>query len=68
MKKESEKSNNPFNQIKYSFEFNILPAKSFTFDVKNTTTYAFKKAVYATENSFTNKGFYQILPHPPQFI
>lgn len=68
MKKESEKSTNPFNQVKYSFEFNILPAKPFIFKVKNTAVLTSKKELFPTENPFVKDGFYKILPHPPQFI
>ncbi len=68
MKKESEKSTNPFNQVKYSFEFNILPAKPFAFTVKNISILTYKKELFDMENSFVKEGFYEILPHPPQFI
>ncbi len=68
LKKESEKSTNPFNQVKYSFEFNILPAKPFAFTIKNSSLLTINRLSFNTENSFIKEGFYEILPHPPQFI
>ena len=35
MKKESEKSTNPFNLVKYAFEFNILPTAPAEFLLEN---------------------------------
>ena len=68
MKKESEKSTNPFNQVKYAFEFNILPSKPFTYIVKTNKLMTSQKEFYVDENSFVKEGFFEILQHPPQFI
>ena len=66
MKKESEKSTNPFNLVKYAFEFNILPAKPVEFLLKKEN-FAVSKAVNFTYRELSiPQVFLNILPHPPQ--
>ncbi|WP_234109655.1 MULTISPECIES: hypothetical protein [Chryseobacterium] len=66
MKKSSEKENSPFKILKSSFEFNLLPTKPLEIGFEKLT--GFKKP--KTTSSFTpfavNKGYFNILPHPPQ--
>ena len=67
MKKESDKSSNPFNQVKYSFEFNILPAKPLEFNLNSATQLERKVEINTFYADFILPGFSEIFPHPPQF-
>lgn len=67
VKKESDKSSNPFNQVKYSFEFNILPAKPLEFNLDLTDQLVHKEEVNTFYAHFILPGFSEIFPHPPQF-
>lgn len=68
IKKESEKSSNPFNLVKYSFEFNILPSKPFEFNIKTQEYLLFQKVNFSDKSYILSKGFSNILPHPPQIF
>ena len=50
MKMESEKSTNPFNLVKYSFEFNILPTAPVDFFIKKTL---FSKKITFPKSTYT---------------
>ena len=67
MKKESDKSSNPFNQVKYSFEFNILPAKPLEFNLNSATQLERKVEINTFYADFILPGLSEIFPHPPQF-
>ncbi len=67
IKKESEKPANLLNQVKYSFEFNILPSQPVDFDsAVSITVLPEKSKTGFTKNNFVMFGFREILPHPPQ--
>ena len=69
IKKEAEKSSTPFNLVKYSFEFNILPSKPVNFDVVVFNAVLLEKSKTTfTKNNFLTIGFRKILPHPPQIL
>ena len=65
MKKESEKTNSPFKVVK-SFEFNILPTKALEFSFKKVKVVKEYQKFNTVSNFVLNKGFFNILPHPPQ--
>lgn len=66
-KKENEKTSNVFNLVKYSFEFNILPAKPVDFDIAVfVDTLSEKSKTEFSKNNSVTIGFRDILPHPPQ--
>ena len=66
MKKESEKTNSPFKLVKGSFEFNILPTKSLEFNFEKIKLFEESQPLNVNKNFVLNKGFFNILPHPPQ--
>lgn len=66
MQKESEKSSNPFNLVKYSFEFNILPAKPLEFSFKNEGSFVDDSTIFNFRDATISDVFLDILPHPPQ--
>jgi hypothetical protein len=66
MKKESEKSTNPFNLVKYSFEFNILPSAPIEY-VSNLKTFVNSEpANFAYVEDRVSLVYLNILPDPPQ--
>ncbi|MBB5332119.1 hypothetical protein [Chryseobacterium koreense] len=66
MKKESEKGNSPFKILKSSFEFNILPTKPLEINVEKLMVFKESKPASDYAPFFVNKGYLNILPHPPQ--
>lgn len=67
MQKESEKTSTPLALVKYAFEFNILPGKTFDFEVKKSPLLFSKSELLSFHRTFVEKGFFRILPQPPQF-
>lgn len=68
VREESQKSQNPISEIKYAFEFNIVPSKNIELP-KPKAKFSEKKHVNfknSTENIL--KGFHKILQEPPQFL
>lgn len=68
IKKESKKSSNPFNLVKYSFEFNILPSKPVEFHIEKQENILSQKVSFPDKNYLLSAGFLNILPHPPQIL
>lgn len=66
MKKESEKSSNPFALVKYSFEFNILPTKTIEFLFKKNESFAFNEDNFKYLDLNFSEVSVAVLPHPPQ--
>lgn len=66
MKKESEKSTNPFNLVKYAFEFNILPTAPVDFFIKKQNFVDSQSADFNYRELSIPKVFLNIPPHPPQ--
>lgn len=66
MKKESEKSSNPFKLVKYSFEFNILPSKTAEFSLQNQELPVLDTTNFIYKNNTIPEIYLDILPHPPQ--
>ncbi|QDP85118.1 hypothetical protein FNJ88_05910 [Chryseobacterium sp. SNU WT5] len=66
MKMESEKSTNPFNLVKYSFEFNILPTAPLSFFVKKQDLEGLHTFTFCYQDFFFPAIVLGILPHPPQ--
>ncbi|MBU4538967.1 MAG: hypothetical protein L6264_03830 [Weeksellaceae bacterium] len=66
MKKESDKTTSLVNLVKYSFEFNILPAKPAEFNLNTNVICDFQKTDFIYFTQIIPLGFYTIDPHPPQ--
>lgn len=66
MQKQSENSSNPFNLVKYSFEFNILPSKPAAFSFDAEEPFAVYSAKYTYHDQNLSEIFLDILPNPPQ--
>ncbi|WHF50652.1 hypothetical protein QGN23_09395 [Chryseobacterium gotjawalense] len=66
MKKESEKTTNPFNLVKYAFEFNILPSAPVDYFIEKQNFAHSKSADFIYEELFIPEISLRILPHPPQ--
>ena len=66
MLKQSEKSSNPFNLVKYSFEFNILPSKPAEFSFNSGEFLVFDATNFNFKNQNFSEVFLDILPNPPQ--
>ncbi|MGA9213373.1 hypothetical protein [Kaistella sp.] len=66
MKQESEKSTNPFNLVKYSFEFNILPSASVDYCIEKQNFAHSKSVDFIYQEFFIPEILLSILPHPPQ--
>ena len=66
MKKESEKSTNPFNLVKYAFEFNILPTAPAEFFIREQNFDDHKSANFTFQEVFIPEVFLNILPQPPR--
>ena len=65
-KEESEKSTNPFNLVKYSFEFNILPAKTAEFFIMKESCVLATIPQFAYQDQFVPEIILGIVPQPPQ--
>jgi hypothetical protein len=52
--------------VKYSFEFNILPAKPLEFSFKNEEPFVFDSTIFNFRDANISEVFLDILPHPPQ--
>ena len=66
MVKESEKSTNPFSLVKYSFEFNILPAARGDFFIKKQNFFNYQMTKFTYQEVFIPDVFLNIPPQPPQ--
>lgn len=66
IQKESGKSTNPFNLVKYSFEFNILPTAPLDYFVKKPNFVQSESADFIYRELFIPEISLSILPHPPQ--
>ncbi|MDQ0476725.1 MULTISPECIES: hypothetical protein [Chryseobacterium] len=66
MKKESDKSTNPFNLVKYAFEFNILPTAPVDFFIKKQNSAPSRSADFSYQELFIPEILLSIPPHPPQ--
>lgn len=66
MQRESEKTSNPFNLVKYSFEFNILPSTPAEFSCKKEEILVFNSTDFQFRDPNISEVFLDILPHPPQ--
>ena len=66
MKIESEKSTNPFNLVKYAFEFNILPTAPVDYFIKKQNFVHSKAYNFSYQELFIPEITLSILPHPPQ--
>lgn len=66
VKKEASSENNPINEIKFAFEFNILPSKPIVISVEKPTFIISKEKIVSQNNTLILKGFLNVIPHPPQ--
>lgn len=66
MKKQSEKTTNPFNLVKYAFEFNILPTAPADYFIKKQNFVPFKSADFIYKELFIPEFSFSVPPHPPQ--
>ena len=66
IKKESEKTSNPFSQVKYSFEFNILASAPFEFFVEKQAFLNTESTIFSYRELFAPKIFLKIPAKPPQ--
>ena len=66
MKIESEKSTNPFNLVKYAFEFNILPTAFADYFIKKQNLAPAEAGNFTYQELFMPEISLRILPHPPQ--
>ena len=66
MQKESEKSTNPFNLVKYSFEFNILPAAPIDYFIEKHDFVNSQMTKFTYQEGFIPDVFLNIPPQPPQ--
>ncbi len=64
--KENEKSSNPFSQVKYAFEFKILPSTPFEFLVENQPLLKAESTKSGYQEVFVPKIFLSIPSKPPQ--
>ncbi|MFC6269106.1 hypothetical protein [Frigoriflavimonas asaccharolytica] len=65
-KKETEKTSNPFSQVKYSFEFKILPSAPFKFLVENQPLLKAETSKFKYQELFVPTIFLKIPAIPPQ--
>lgn len=68
VRQQSEKSQNPISEIKYAFEFNIVPTKNIELPKPKAN---FSEKIQINFNNSTEnilKGFHKILPQPPQSL
>ncbi|WP_052252080.1 hypothetical protein [Kaistella solincola] len=66
MKKNGEKTANFFSLVKYSFEFNILPAKVAYFSIAKEPRFVTIISIFSYHDGFLPEIILGILPHPPQ--
>lgn len=66
MKKQSEKENSSYKILKTALEFNILPIKIVEISIAISDFPRLKKPIFNSFQLNLNKGFFNILPHPPQ--
>ena len=66
MKKNGEKTANFFSLVKYSFEFNILPAKVANFSIIKEARFDAEISTFSYQDQFLAEYIPGILPHPPQ--
>lgn len=66
MKIESEKSTNPFNLVKYAFEFNILPTSPVDYFVEKQNFFPADSSLFSYQELFMPEISLNILPPPPQ--
>lgn len=68
VKKEAQKEESPISQIKYSFEVNILPAKSEEFIIKNPIIFSTKTKIVSIDHTFTLDGYLKNGFQPPEIL
>lgn len=66
MKKESEKSNSPFNIVKIGFEFNILPTKSIELPQNDNGLIISEKFNFSWYQNNLSEGFFRMFSPPPK--
>ncbi len=66
LKMESEKTTNPFNLVKYSFEFNILPTAPVDYVIKKENFAYSKTSDFLYRELFIPIAFLAIPAQPPQ--
>ncbi len=66
MKVESEKNTNPFNLVKYAFEFNILPTAPADYFIKKQNFVHSQTTDFIYKELFIPEIFLSIPAHPPQ--
>ena len=66
LKKESEKTTNPFNLVKYSFEFNILPTAPIDYFIKKENFAHSRSSDFTYRELFIPIAFLTIPGQPPQ--
>ena len=66
MKKEAEKSSAPFNLVKYSFEFNILPTEPHFFIAKKLCFAPLRSYQFNYQDFFFPEYVLGVVPPPPQ--
>ena len=66
VKMETEKSSNPFSQVKYSFEFKILPSAPFEYLVENQLLLSAESTAFTYRELFVPTIFLKIPAIPPQ--
>ena len=65
-KKNADKAANFFSLVKYSFEFNILPAKTADFIIIKEAGFSAENPTFSYHDQFFAEYIPGILPHPPQ--
>ena len=68
VKKEAQKEDSPISQIKYSFEVNILPAKSTEFIIKKPLFFVNKTKIVSINHNFTLDGYLKNGLQPPEIL
>jgi hypothetical protein len=66
MKKNADNAANFFSLVKYSFEFNILPAKTADFSIIKQPDFSTENPTFSYHHHFFAEYIPGILPHPPQ--
>lgn len=66
MKKESEKSNSPFNIVKIGFEFNILPTKNIELPRNDNKLIVSEKSNFSWCQNNLPEGFSKMFSPPPK--
>ena len=68
VRQQSEKSQNPISEIKYAFEFNIVPTNFDEIEFKKPFEFETKNKIVSINHIFTLDGYVIILPDPPQIL